>query len=45
MSVNHNKNTLTPSSPFMSEYDPQNPYGLNYIEHSYDTKLFYKVFI
>jgi len=29
-------------SPFMGELDPNNPYGYNYIEHSYRTKLYYQ---
>ena len=29
-------------SPFMTEFNPHNPYGVNYIDHPYTTKLFYK---
>lgn len=29
-------------SPFMSEFNPHNPYGFNYIEHPQSTKVFYK---
>lgn len=37
-----NKDPLRPSTPFMSENHPLNPYGSNYIEHPYETKIFYK---
>ena len=33
---------LRPQTPFMGENHPLNPYGNNYIDHPYETKLFYK---
>lgn len=42
--TNLNGNSLknTNIQPFMSETDPRNPYGCNYEELEYDTKVFYK---
>jgi hypothetical protein len=37
-----NSSTLRSSTPFMSENHPLNPYGNNFIDHPYESKLFYK---
>ncbi|CAD8183868.1 unnamed protein product [Paramecium pentaurelia] len=42
MIKNNNNNALRSQTPFMSENHPLNPYGNNFIDHPYESKIFYK---